>query len=109
MEGAVFRNANEDGSVKNILPQKVQLKGTTLDWSGRNPLKINPRFQEDQFHRRIKLHGYGNTDDVLKKTKFRLTKASGEIIEGVTDDEGMTPLLDMTEMDEMKMEILPNE
>ncbi|WP_407197440.1 hypothetical protein [Citrobacter freundii] len=38
-----------------------------------------------------------------------LPKASGEIIEGVTDDEGMTPLLDMTEMDEMKMEILPNE
>ena len=101
---------NEDGSVKIFSPAKVQLKGTTLDWSGPESVKDkSPVFQEDQFHRRIKLHGYGNTDDVLKKTKFRLTKASGEIIEGVTDDEGMTPLLDMTEMDEMKMEILPNE
>ncbi|CEJ62948.1 VgrG protein [Citrobacter pasteurii] len=101
---------NEDGSVKIFSPTKVQLKGTTLDWSGPESVKDkSPVFQEDQFHRRIKLHGYGNTDDVLKKTKFRLTKASGEIIEGVTDDEGMTPLLDMTEMDEMKMEILPNE
>lgn len=101
---------NEDGSVKIFSPAKVQLKGTTLDWSGPESAKDKtPVFQEEQFHRRIKLHGSGNPDDVLKNTKFRLTKASGETIEGVTDDEGMTPLLDMTEMDEMKMEILPNE
>lgn len=101
---------NEDGSVKIFSPAKVQLKGTTLDWSGPESVKDKiPVFQEEQFHRRIKLHGSGNPDDVLKNTKFKLTKASGETIEGVTDDEGMTPLLDMTEMDEMKMEILPNE
>ena len=101
---------NEDGSVKIFSPAKVQLKGTILDWSGPESAKDKtPVFQEEQFHRRIKLHGSGNPDDVLKNTKFKLTKASGETIEGVTDDEGMTPLLDMTEMDEMKMEILPNE
>lgn len=101
---------NQDGSVKIFSPSKVQLKGAMLDWSGPESVKDKiPVFQEETFHRRIKLHGDDNSDDVLKNTKFKIIKASGEIIEGVTDDEGMTPLLDLTEMDEMKMEIIPDE
>ncbi|MNI42645.1 hypothetical protein D3C73_969450 [compost metagenome] len=101
---------NQDGSVKIFSPSKVQLKGAMLDWSGPESVKDKiPVFQEETFHRRIKLHGDDNSDDVLKNTKFKIIKVSGEIIEGVTDDEGMTPLLDLTEMDEMKMEIIPDE
>lgn len=101
---------SEDGSVKVFSPAKVQLKGATLDWSGPESAKDKiPVFQEDKFHRRIRLHGDGDVSDVMKNMKFRVTKATGEVIEGITDDKGMTPLLDVTEMDEIKMEIIPDE
>lgn len=101
---------NEDGSVEIFSPVKVQLKGISLDWGEPESARDKaPVFQGEQFHRRTKLHGSGNPDDVLKNIKFRLTKVSGEIIEGVTDSEGMTPLLDIIEMDEMKMGVLLSE
>ncbi|MBB1199421.1 type VI secretion system tip protein VgrG [Enterobacteriaceae bacterium 89] len=101
---------NEDGSIKIFSPGKIQLKGVDMEWTGPESVKDKiPVFKEDQFHRRIKLRGPGSADDGLPNTKFKLTKSSGEVIEGVTDDKGLTPLLDLTEMDDMKMEILHDE
>ncbi|MRS90071.1 type VI secretion system tip protein VgrG [Enterobacteriaceae bacterium RIT714] len=101
---------NEDGSIKIFSPGIVQIKGAVLDWSGpESATDKTPVFKADQFHRKIKLHGDGSPDDVLKETKFRITKSTGEIIEGVTDSEGLTPPLELTEMDDLNVEILADE
>ncbi len=101
---------NEDGSIKIFSPSRIHLKGVELDWSGPESLRDkSPVFKEDQFHRRIKLHAEGNPEEVIKNKKFRLTKSNGDVIEGVTDSEGLTPLIPLTEMDDMQMEILHDE
>ncbi|WP_312984706.1 type VI secretion system tip protein VgrG [Atlantibacter sp.] len=101
---------NEDGSIKIFSPSRVHIKGVELDWSGPESARDKtPVFKEDQFHRRIKLHAEGNRHEVFKNTKFRLTKSSGEVIEGVTDAEGLTPLIALNEMDDIQMEVLHDE
>lgn len=101
---------NEDGSVKVFTTTRLQLKAAELTYTGPESMTDKaPLFKEEQFHRRFQLHGEGDPESVLAGVKYRLTKSTGEVLEGVTDENGYTSITDMHETDNFKMEVLPGE
>ncbi|HCR5075359.1 TPA: type VI secretion system tip protein VgrG [Enterobacter hormaechei subsp. xiangfangensis] len=65
-----------------------------------------PSFEKGAFKLRYKLHAGDDPEQILANKKFRLTSASGQRVEGVTDSCGRSPLLDADDLDSYKMEIM---
>ena len=65
-----------------------------------------PTFDKGAFKRRFQLHSLDDPDQILPGQKFRLTSSAGQITEGVTDAQGHSSVLDGTDLETFKMELI---
>lgn len=101
---------NTDGSVEIFSPTKISQKAPVLVYQDGESVKtMAPAFESGTFARRFALHADGDPKQVIAYQKFRLTKSNGEAVEGITDAQGCSPLLDMTDLEQVTMELLHGE
>lgn len=96
-----------NGAVEIFSPVKIELKAPVLRYMAGESMQVTPPlFEKDAFKRRYLLHAADDAEQILANQKFRLMSSSGEVIEGETDAEGHSPLLDAADLSTYKMELL---
>ncbi|HDS6853857.1 TPA: type VI secretion system tip protein VgrG [Enterobacter cancerogenus] len=95
------------GLVTIFSPTGIELKAPSLKYEGPESASIQPpAFDKGAFKLRYKLHAGDDPEQILANKKFRLTNSAGQVVEGVTDNRGQSPLLDADDLDSYKMELL---
>lgn len=98
---------NADGSVDIFSPTGVDIKAPNFAYKGAESVQTQiPAFNKGAFKRRYRLHAPDDPEQILTNRKFRLTSSAGDVIEGATDSEGCSPLLDATDLTTYTMELL---
>ncbi|EML0459881.1 type VI secretion system tip protein VgrG [Klebsiella michiganensis] len=97
---------NADGSVEIFSPTGVDIKAPNFAYKGPESVQIQmPNFDKGAFKHRYRLHASDDPEQILTRQKFRVKSAAGDIIEGETDSEGCSPLLDATDLDTWTLEL----
>ena len=97
---------NADGSVEVFSPTGVDIKAPNFAYKGPESVQIQmPNFDKGAFKHRYRLHASDDPEQILTRQKFRVKSAAGDIIEGETDSEGCSPLLDATDLDTWTLEL----
>ena len=100
----------KDGSIEMIAPTSILQKTTMLSYSGPESIKeVMPSFEKGSFARKFKLHFNDSPTQVLKNQAYRIYFSDGNTQDGVTDENGETTLIPMTELEQLKIEILQKE
>jgi len=96
-----------NGLVTLFSPTGIELKAPSLKYDGPDSASVqSPSFEKGAFKLRYKLHAGDDPEQILANKKFRLTNSAGQIVEGVTDSKGHSPLLDADDLDSYKMELM---
>ena len=96
-----------DGLVTIFSPTGIELKGPSLKYDGPESAQVTvPPFNQGAFKLRYQLHAGDDPEQILANKKFRLTGSAGKVLEGVTDSNGHSALLDADDLDTYKMELL---
>ena len=96
-----------DGLVTIFSPTAIELKGPSLKYDGPESAQVTvPSFNKGAFKLRYQLHAGDDPEQILANKKFRLTSSAGKVLEGVTDSNGHSALLDADDLDTYKMELL---
>ncbi|WP_313124502.1 type VI secretion system tip protein VgrG [Pseudescherichia sp.] len=96
-----------DGSVEIFSPTGVDIKGPNFAYKGPESVQTQmPAFNKGAFKHRYRLHAPDDPEQILTKQKFRVKSAAGDVVEGETDSEGCSPLLDATDLDTWTLELL---
>ncbi|EOY5721952.1 type VI secretion system Vgr family protein [Enterobacter cloacae] len=96
-----------DGLVTIFSPTGIELKGPSLKYDGPESAQVTvPSFNKGAFKLRYQLHAGDDPEQILANKKFRLTSSAGKVLEGVTDSNGYSSLLDADDLDTYKMELL---
>ncbi|MGR7571685.1 DUF2345 domain-containing protein [Klebsiella aerogenes] len=96
-----------DGQVEIFSPVGVDIKGPNLRYLGPESVQVQaPAFDKGTFTRRYQLHASDDPEQVLANRPFRLKSSTGEVLEGETDSNGCSPLLDSADLDSYKLEVL---
>lgn len=95
------------GLVEIFSPTGVDIKAPNFSYLGAESVQTQPpAFTKGTFTQRYQLHASDDPEQILAHRPFRLKSAAGEIIEGVTDSAGCSPLLDAADLDTYKLEVL---
>lgn len=98
---------NENGSIVLFSPVAVDIKSTHLSYQDAESLKTHmPSFDKGTFKRRFLLHASDDPEQILTNRKFRLKSSAGEVLEGETDSDGCSSLLDSTDLETYKLELI---
>lgn len=98
---------NQDGSVVAFSPTGIDLKAPNFAYKGGESVAtLIPAFDKSAFKRRFRLHAPDDPEQILSNRKFRLKNAAGEVLEGETDGDGHSSLLDATDLESYVMELL---
>ena len=98
---------NADGSVEIFSPTGVDIKAPNFAYKGPESVQIQmPNFDKGAFKHRYRLHASDDPEQILTRQKFRVKSSAGDIVEGETDGEGCSPLLDATDLDTWTLELL---
>lgn len=65
-----------------------------------------PSFDKGTFKRRFRLHASDDPEQILTNRKFRLKNSAGDVLEGETDGDGCSALLDATDLETYRLEII---
>ncbi|WP_367896775.1 type VI secretion system Vgr family protein [Enterobacter vonholyi] len=96
-----------NGLVTIFSPTGIELKGPNLKYDGPESAQVTvPPFNKGAFKFRYQLHAGDDPEQILANKKFRLTSSAGNVVEGVTDSNGHSSLLDADDLDTYKMELL---
>lgn len=96
-----------NGLVTIFSPTGIELKAPNLKYDAPESASVqSPSFEKGAFKLRYKLHAGDDPEQILANKKFRLTNSSGQIVEGVTDSNGQSPLLDADDLDSYKLELM---
>ncbi|MCK6803751.1 type VI secretion system Vgr family protein [Enterobacter cloacae] len=96
-----------DGLVTIFSPTGIELKGPSLKYDGPESAQVTvPSFNKGAFKLRYQLHAGDDPEQILANKKFRLTSSAGKVLEGVTDSNGHSALLDADDLDTYKMELM---
>lgn len=96
-----------DGVVEIIAPKRIEHRSPALNHlAGESVNGVMPSFQKGEFVRKFRLHVEGNPEQVIANRRFRLYRADGSVEEGVSDENGESPLLDMDELEQVRIEVL---
>lgn len=103
--GAGIRIKN--GVIEELGPTRIVQKTPSLVYQdGESVSQAMPSFKEGEFARRYALHASDDPEHVLKNQKFRVHRQDGSVMEGVTDEQGKSALLNMHELEKMAIEII---
>ncbi|EKY3117650.1 type VI secretion system tip protein VgrG [Cronobacter turicensis] len=96
-----------NGLVTLFSPTGIELKAPSLKYDGPESAQVTvPSFNKSAFKLRYQLHAADDPEQILANKKFRLTSSTGKVVEGVTDNNGHSSLLDADDRDTYKMELL---
>ncbi|EOI3471018.1 type VI secretion system Vgr family protein [Cronobacter turicensis] len=96
-----------NGLVTLFSPTGIELKAPSLKYDGPESAQVTvPSFNKSAFKLRYQLHAADDPEQILANKKFRLTSSTGKVVEGVTDNNGHSSLLDADDLDTYKMELL---
>jgi len=102
--GAGIRLMN--GRVEVIAPGDISFKTQHVAYMSQASIdQVKPSFNEGQLAQQFRLHAPNDPGHILTQQRFRLHR-KGEVIEGITDDQGESPLLNSSELDTWSLEIL---
>lgn len=102
--GAGIRLKN--GEIELIAPHSVRVKAPAVDYMAKASLDhLKPSFAEGELAQQFRLHAPDDPDHILKGQRFRLHK-KGEVVEGITDDNGESLLLNTSELDTWSLELV---
>jgi type VI secretion system secreted protein VgrG len=94
------------GELEFIAPAGIRFKSPSVDYMPKASLEhVKPSFKEGELAQQFRLHAPNDPDHILKQQRFRLHK-NGEMIDGITDDNGESPLLNTTELETWTLEML---
>ncbi|MCQ4444812.1 type VI secretion system tip protein VgrG [Enterobacter cloacae] len=94
------------GEMEFIAPHYIRIKAPAVDYMAKASLDhLKPTFSEGELAQQFRLHAPDDPDHILKGQRFRLHK-KGEVIEGITDDNGESPLLNTSELDTWSLELV---
>jgi type VI secretion system secreted protein VgrG len=100
----------KDGTIELIAPTSILQKTALLSYSGAESIKeVVPSFTKGSFTRKFKLHFNGSPSQILANHPYRIYFSDGSTQDGVTDANGETSLIPMTELEQLKIEILEKE
>ncbi|MEG5898049.1 type VI secretion system tip protein VgrG [Enterobacter bugandensis] len=96
-----------NGLVTIFSPTGIELKGPSLKYDGPESAQVTvPPFNPGAFKLRYQLHAGDDPEQILANKKFRLTSSAGKVVEGITDSNGHSSLLDADDLDTYKMELM---
>ncbi|KLW05617.1 type VI secretion system Vgr family protein [Enterobacter hormaechei] len=96
-----------NGLVTLFSPTGIELKAPNLKYDGPESAQVTvPPFNKGAFKLRYQLHAGDDPEQILANKKFRLTSSAGKEVEGVTDSNGHSSLLDADDLDTYKMELM---
>lgn len=94
------------GEIEFIAPQYIQFKAPAVDYMAKASLDhLKPTFAEGELAQQFRLHAPDDPDHILRQQRFRLHK-KGEVIDGITDENGESPLLNTSELDTWSLELV---
>lgn len=89
------------GGVEIFSPTRIEQKSPALNYQKGDTAKIvSPVFQQNPLARQARLFREGDRKHPLSHQAFRVKKPDGSVTEGVTDDKGYSPLLDIAETEQ---------
>ena len=95
------------GLVEIFSPTGVDIKAPNFAYKGAESVQTQPpAFDKGAFAQRYQLHASDDPEQILANRAFRLKSSTGQIVEGVTDSNGCSPLLDAADLDSYKLEVL---
>lgn len=95
------------GLVEIFSPTGVDIKAPNFAYKGAESVQTQPpAFNQGAFAQRYQLHASDDPEQILANRAFRLKSSAGQMIEGVTDSNGCSPLLDAADLDSYKLEVL---
>ena len=96
-----------NGLVTIFSPTGIELKGPSLKYDGPESAQVTvPPFNKGAYKLRYQLHAGDDPEQILANKKFRLTSSAGKVVEGITDSNGHSSLLDADDLDTYKMELM---
>lgn len=103
--GAGIRIKN--GVIEELGPTRIVQKTPNLIYQdGDSVSQAMPSFKQGEYALKYRLHMEGDPEHVLKNQKFRIHRQDGSILEGVTDENGESPQLDMHELENAALELI---
>jgi len=97
----------KDGIVEQLAPARIILKSPQLIYQeGESVSQAIPLFAREDAGLKYRLHMDGDPGHVLVRQKFRLHRQDGSVAEGVTDDNGESPLLNINELENATIELI---
>ncbi len=97
-----------DGNIEIHAPQRIDIKGANKTFSG--PTGLAHTFKDfpegtGSYEKRFTLH-WQDTDIAASNMRYRITKADGSVMEGISDEAGNTSILDSQVPESASIEIL---
>ena len=100
----------KNGTIEMIAPTSILQKTAVLSYSGPESIKeAIPSFEKGSLARKFKLHFNDSPSQVLKNQPYRIHFNDGTTQDGITDENGETEIIPMTELEQIKIEILKKE
>lgn len=97
----------KDGTIEELAPTRITQKSPVLEYQGGDSVKqAMPTFNQGDFGMKYKLHINGDPSHVLKNQKFRVHRQDGSVSEGITDANGESSLLQMSELENVAIELI---
>ncbi|MDV5141984.1 type VI secretion system Vgr family protein [Chimaeribacter arupi] len=94
------------GEIEVIAPSGIRFKTPDVAYLPKASLEgLTPSFKNGELVRQFRLHAPNDPEHILRQQRFRLYR-NGEVLDGITDDNGESPLLNSTELDTWSLEML---
>ena len=98
---------HRNGGVEIFSPTRIEQKSPSLSYQQGETAKIvSPVFQQNPLVRKVRLYCEGDRKHPLCYQAFRVNKPDGSVIEGETDENGHSPLLDMAETEQFVISLI---
>ncbi|MDO6409066.1 type VI secretion system Vgr family protein [Pantoea phytobeneficialis] len=95
------------GGVEIFSPKYIEQKSPTLSYQQGEMAKIvDPVFADNPLARRVRLFREGDRKHPLLNQAFQVTTSDGSVVEGATDANGHSPLLDLTETEQLEITLI---
>lgn len=97
----------KDGVIEELGPTRIVQKTPNLIYQdGDSVSQAMPSFKEGDFGLKYRLHAEDDPTQIMKNQKFRIHRQDGSVIEGATDANGESSLLQMNELESASIELI---
>lgn len=96
-----------NGGVEIFSPARIEQKAPTLIYQkGESAKIVDPVFKDNPLARGVRLFRNGDRKHPLASQPFRVTRPDGSTVDGITDGNGHSPLLDLAETEQLVVTLI---